>query len=154
MKNIKSIGIVFLTLISFATRAQSNSTWELAKSKYGTEISYKWVTSSDGKKARKMKTSFVLEASDSLIISQIKDSSLLKKWSKTIDSCSTTSLSPRQWKTYTRYKLPWPIKSKDLVTESQWTKTATESYLKTTSAPSAIPTSKNSNRIQSYIEEW
>jgi len=154
MKKLKLKTIAILCMTSFITNGQSVTAWKLAKSKKETEISYRWVTSKEGKKAREMKTSFILDADIPSIIIQINKASNLKKWSKTIDSCTIKLDSATQWENYTVYKLPWPLKSKDLVTKSTLIETEAYSIIKTLSYPNRRPESKKSNRIHSYSEVW
>ncbi|MEE9363530.1 MAG: hypothetical protein V3U92_13110 [Cellulophaga sp.] len=154
MKKIKSNIIILFCLTSYYSHAQYFTDWKLAKFENNTQISYRWVTSKNGKKAREMRTVFTANAPISLIVNQINDASNLKKWLKTIYMCSIELHSPTQWETYTLYKLPWPLKSKNLVTKSEWIETETHSIVKTVNLPNSKPKTKNSNKIHSYSEEW
>ncbi len=154
MKIVKLKAVALLYITSLSINAQSSTEWKVVKSKNNIQISYRWVTSKEEKSAREMKTVFILDANISSIINQVNDASNLKKWSKTIDKCSVELHSPSQWETYTLYKLPWPLKSKDLVTKSELIETDTYSIIKTISYPNSKPSVKNCNRIYSYSDEW
>lgn len=154
MKKIKPYIFLLLFIFSLCIKAQSITDWEIARSENNVQISYRWVTSKNGKSAREMKTEFILDSNISSIVKQINIASNLAKWSKDISECVVEIQSPTQWNTYTQYDLPWPLKSKDLYTKSELIETEMYSIIKIESHPNSKPQYKNCNRIWSYTAEW
>lgn len=145
------ISIFFLSLVN----AQKKQTaWKLAKSENNIGISYRWLEVSKKQKIREMKVEFNVDAEISLILKQFTNSSNLKKWQSSVDECKISDVSGNQWLTYMSFDLPWPLKSKDLVTKNELTKTNDYSLIKMTSTPNAKAYHKDKSRIKSLESEW
>lgn len=146
--------IFSIFFLSFINAQEKQTAWELAKSENNIDISYRWLQVSKKQKIREMKVEFNVDAELSLILQQFTNSSNLKKWQSSIDECKISDVSGNQWFTYMSFDLPWPLKSKDLVTKNELVKTDHYSLIKMRSTPSAKPYHKDKNRINSLESEW
>lgn len=145
--------IIFLSLINVNAQ-EKKSEWELAKSENNIDISYRWLQIPQKHKVREMKVEFTVESEISSVLKQFTNSSNLKKWQSSVDECKISDVTGNQWLTYLSFDLPWPLKSKDLVTQNEFIKTDKYSLIRMTSMPNAKPLYKNKNRINSLESEW
>lgn len=140
--------------MSLGNAQEKKSEWELIKSENNIDISYRWLQVSEQQKIREMKVEFTVESNVSMVVKQFTNSTNLKKWQTSADECKISDISGNEWLTYLSFDLPWPLKSKDLVTQNELIKTENYSLIKMTSTPNAKPIRKDKNRINSLESEW
>lgn len=146
--------IIGLMVLITGHAQKSKSKWELAKSENGIDISYRWLQISKQQKVREMKVEFTVQSELSTVIKQFTNSSNLKKWQTSVNECKISEVAGNQWQTYLSFNLPWPLKSKDLVTQNELIETSDYSLIKMKSTPKAKPFYKDINRINSLESEW
>lgn len=146
--------IFSMFFLSFINAQEKQTAWELAKSENNIDISYRWIEVSKKQKIREMKVEFNVVAEVSLILRQFTNSSNLKKWQSSVDECKISDVSGNHWLTYMSFDLPWPLKSKDLITKNELIETNDFSLIKMTSTPNAKPYHKGKNRINSLESKW
>lgn len=147
---------IFLIIILnwfYIGNSQNYSDWEIEKKENEVEISYRWITSSDHSKVRELKAEFFLNANIPVIIDHFQNSHKLKNW-QISEECKITMFNATSWQTYLKFKLPWPFKSKDLVTINKIEEKDNFLIITSESSPKTIPEKDHINRIQSLKSEW
>lgn len=151
---IRTLNVLVFCMVLGNIYAQNNSDWEVAKEKEGVTISYRWLTSPKNIKVREMRAEFDISAEVPGIVRQFNDPLRYKEWQPAIKVCDIDKDSENQWNTYVKFDLPWPFKSKDLVTRTNFSKSGSHSTLKIVSTPAAKAEFKNVNRIKDLTAEW
>ncbi|MDT0645081.1 hypothetical protein RM545_00120 [Zunongwangia sp. F260] len=145
--------ILILNCFFIQGNSQNISTWEIKKVENEIEISYRWLTSTEGIKVREMKAEFFINANPPEIIEQFQNSEKLKKRQISKESIIKI-LGPEFWQTYLQFRLPWPFKSKDLITINKIIEGDKQFIIKSESSPNSISKKDNVNRIESLQSEW
>ncbi|MBC9795632.1 hypothetical protein [Sinomicrobium weinanense] len=128
--------------------------WKMARDEKDITISYRWVSIPDGRKAREMEAVFMIHSDIATLIEQFTNAEKFLQWSVTAHDCDIQLNSPTQWQTYIQFRLPWPFRSRDLITRNELTVTRNASIIKMNSTPKARPEWQHIKRIMSYQATW
>lgn len=153
MSRVTLIFISILNCLCLTASSQEYSEWEIQKEDKEIEISYRWITSKDSEKAREMKADFFVNAPIAIIVDHFRNPRKLKNW-QISEMCSVKKLNANSWQSYLQFNLPWPFKSKDLVTLNKIIEKDNSLIIASESAPGSLPIKDGVNRIQSLISAW
>lgn len=155
---MKQVGIYILLFSIFLSETgypqEAASDWKMARDEKDITISYRWITTSGGRKAREMEAVFTIDTDVAILIEQFRDVKKFLQWSVTAHHCDIKLHSPTQWESYIQFHLPWPFRSRDLITRNELTVTENASILKMNSTPMARPELQHTKRIVSYRATW
>lgn len=152
--NNGTVLLFFISVNFVSVQAQKNSEWKIVKDQQGVEISYRWLTAANDARAREMRTIFHIPAQVPAIVKQFKDPEKYQEWQPAVEKCTINMLTEDRWDTYVKFDLPWPFKSKDLVTRTNFSEAESYSTISILSTPKARPEVENVNRINDLKAEW
>lgn len=138
----------------YINHAQEEKDWKDSKTEDGITISYRWLNDPKYTDTREMKVVFDIRASVKRIIEHFKDADKLGNWFLLCEQCSIELITDNTWQTYMVFDLPWPYKSKDLVTRNQCLFTNHSVIIKSESSPNSIKPFPGRNRILGYQAQW
>lgn len=101
-----------------------------------------------------MKVEFFVATNHDKLLNQFTKVENFRKWQTSVEDCSIKIITENKWQTYVSFDLPWPMKSKDLITQNELYQTEKYSLIKMKSIPTAMPIFKDRNHIQSLYSEW
>jgi hypothetical protein len=154
---LKVIGFNILVSLFFCcTLCAQNSVseWVLEKEEEEIRISYRWIRPASQSRVREMKAEFTVDAPVTTIVEQLQNSEKIRNWQTSIQKCEVTELEDQQWLTYLQFELPWPFRSKDLVTRNTLLKDGKNTIINSKSTPDAVPVKNKVNRILSMDSQW
>ncbi|MDN5213593.1 START domain-containing protein [Fulvivirgaceae bacterium BMA12] len=111
------IALFIITFLWFDTYPGKDnaSTWELKKDKNGIQI---YARNAPGWEYQELKVTMQLESSLSGLVAALKDVPSYPEWVYTCTDAYFYKNSPHEEYYYTKFKAPWPVKSRDLIVHS------------------------------------
>ncbi|MFV8838272.1 hypothetical protein [Salinimicrobium soli] len=146
-------GLLFSCSLSLFGQGEI-SDWVLEKEEDEIKISYRKVELPGKPEVREMKAEFLVKAAIPDILEHFRSPAKLIKWQTSTEECTIKELEPEQWRTYLRFDLPWPFRSKDLVTHNSLRKGAGTATITARSTPNALPQKNKTDRILSLECQW
>ena len=128
--------------------------WKVDKVSEDIEISYRFLMVGDTFKTREMRIRFELDTGIDAIMPMYNSANNFQQWSAGIERCELLDKDSSGWTLYNLYDIPWPFKTRDLVTRYDMEDTEDGVRLSMTSDADAYPITEGVMRMRYYEGYW
>ncbi|WP_139276206.1 SRPBCC family protein [Sinomicrobium oceani] len=101
-----------------------------------------------------MKAEFILNTDIPTVIAQFRNARNLIQWSVAAETCEIYPEADNTWETYICFDFPWPLRSRDLITQNELRVSGDTTVILMNSIPQSRPKVTGNKRISSYQAIW